>query len=78
MGDPQQLPATILSQKGRELMFERSLFERLQQAGCPSHMLEVQYRMHPFIREFPSKHFYDNRLRDGFVTHAIQILAGRQ
>lgn len=65
VGDPQQLPATILSQRGRDLLFERSLFERLQQAGCPVHMLRVQYRMHPDIRKFPSQHFYEDRLRDG-------------
>ncbi len=65
VGDPQQLPATVLSQRGRDLLFERSLFERLQQAGCPVHMLKVQYRMHPHIREFPSKHFYENQLLDG-------------
>jgi len=41
VGDPQQLPATILSQRGKDLLFERSLFERLQQGGCPVHMLQV-------------------------------------
>lgn len=64
VGDPQQLPATVLSQRGKDLLFERSLFERLQTAGCPVHMLQVQYRMHPHIREFPSKHFYENQLLD--------------
>ena len=65
VGDPQQLPATILSQRGKDLLLERSLFERLQLAGCPVHLLQVQYRMHPSIREFPSRHFYENRLVDG-------------
>ena len=70
VGDPQQLPATILSQKAKDLMLERSLFERLQQGGCPVHTLLVQYRMHPAIRTFPSKHFYQNRLIDGYASQA--------
>lgn len=65
MGDPQQLPATVLSARARELALERSLFERLQAAGCPCRMLSVQYRMQPPIREFPSRHFYAGRLVDG-------------
>ncbi len=65
VGDPQQLPATVRSAKGRELDLERSLFERLQAAGCPCRMLSVQYRMHPAIRQFPSAHFYGGRLEDG-------------
>ncbi|KAK9824183.1 hypothetical protein WJX72_008399 [[Myrmecia] bisecta] len=65
VGDPQQLPATILSQKAQALQMERSLFERLQLAGCPVQQLSVQYRMHPAIREFPSNHFYGGRLEDG-------------
>ena len=65
MGDPQQLPATVLSARARELALERSLFERLQAAGCPCRMLSVQYRMQPAIREFPSRYFYGGRLEDG-------------
>lgn len=65
VGDPQQLPATVKSAKGKELELERSLFERLQRAGCPVKMLSVQYRMHPKIREFPSNYFYGGRLEDG-------------
>ena len=65
VGDPQQLPATVLSARARELALERSLFERLQAAGCPCRMLSVQYRMQPPIREFPSRHFYAGRLVDG-------------
>lgn len=42
VGDPQQLPATVLSMKAKARLMERSLFERLQQGGCPVHMLMVQ------------------------------------
>ena len=28
-------------------------------------MLEIQYRMHPLIRHFPSKAFYDGYIMDG-------------
>ena len=62
VGDPQQLPATVLSKRSKALAFERSLFERLQLAGWPVHLLRVQYRMHPHIRAFPSAHFYNNEL----------------
>lgn len=51
VGDPQQLPATILSALAKEVAMERSLFERLQLQGCPVKMLSVQYRMHPEIRQ---------------------------
>lgn len=37
VGDPQQLPATIFSQVGKQLALERSLFERLAEVSemCP-------------------------------------------
>ena len=38
----------------KRLNLEISLFERLERAGHPVHMLTVQYRMHPEIRAFPS------------------------
>lgn len=66
VGDPQQLPATVLSQEAKHLQLERSLFERLQAGGAFVVLLAVQYRMHPQIREFPSAHFYGNRLVDGY------------
>ncbi|XP_076935524.1 putative helicase MAGATAMA 3 [Bidens hawaiensis] len=64
VGDPQQLPATVISKAAGTLLYSRSLFERFQQAGCPAILLSVQYRMHPQIRDFPSRHFYQGRLTD--------------
>ena len=76
VGDPQQLPATVRSAKGRELDLERSLFERLQRAGCPVKLLSIQYRMHPTIRQFPSNYFYGSLLEDGCVSYTSVRPAG--
>ena len=64
VGDPQQLPATVLSKLAIDMSYKRSLYERLQMCGSPTVMLTVQYRMHPAIREFPSSYFYDGKLSD--------------
>ncbi|XP_004301316.1 PREDICTED: uncharacterized ATP-dependent helicase C29A10.10c-like [Fragaria vesca subsp. vesca] len=64
VGDPQQLPATVISKAAGTLLYSRSLFERFQQANCPTMLLSVQYRMHPQIRDFPSRYFYQGRLTD--------------
>ncbi|MCO5594419.1 hypothetical protein L7F22_048449 [Adiantum nelumboides] len=64
LGDPKQLAATVISTVAQSLGYSRSLFERLQLAGCPVLMLREQYRMHPQIREFPSIHFYQGLLQD--------------
>ena len=41
VGDPQQLPATVLSRAAEERLYGRSLFERLQAAGREPHLLSV-------------------------------------
>lgn len=65
VGDPQQLPATIFSVSGRSTKYDRSLFQRLEEAGHDVHLLNVQYRMNPLISEFPRHIFYQNELVDG-------------
>ncbi|XP_010548919.1 PREDICTED: probable helicase MAGATAMA 3 [Tarenaya hassleriana] len=65
VGDPVQLPATVISPIAKEFGYGTSLFKRLQRAGHPVKMLRTQYRMHPEIRSFPSKEFYDEALEDG-------------
>ncbi|KAF7814641.1 helicase SEN1-like [Senna tora] len=65
VGDPKQLPATVLSNVASKFLYECSMFERLQRAGHPVIMLNEQYRMHPEICKFPSLHFYDGKLLNG-------------
>ncbi|KAG1653968.1 hypothetical protein FOA52_008664 [Chlamydomonas sp. UWO 241] len=94
VGDPQQLPPTVLSAGGSAAALSQSLFERLQRAGCRVTMLQQQYRMHPAISAFPSQFFYSGRLMDGvsesdraapFHTHpllaplaVIDVAGGRE
>ncbi|XP_067825887.1 probable helicase senataxin isoform X2 [Heptranchias perlo] len=74
VGDPEQLPPTIISMKARELNYGRSMMHRLQNClhdevkqnnlgRSPALLLLTQYRMHPDICLFPSKHIYGNRLK---------------
>ncbi|CAL1373907.1 unnamed protein product [Linum trigynum] len=65
VGDPKQLPATVLSSVASKYLYECSMFERLQRAGHPVTMLTKQYRMHPDICRFPSLHFYEGKLLNG-------------
>ncbi|KAL9184986.1 hypothetical protein ACHAXT_002763 [Thalassiosira profunda] len=65
VGDPQQLPATIFSVSGRETKYDRSLFQRLEEAGHEVHLLNTQYRMNPEISAFPRHIFYQGMLLDG-------------
>jgi senataxin len=65
VGDPQQLPATIFNVSGRHTKYDRSLFQRLEEAGEQIFMLDEQYRMHPKISHFPRHIFYGGNLLDG-------------
>lgn len=65
VGDPQQLPATIFNVSGRNTKYDRSLFQRLEEAAHPVFMLDQQYRMNPKISHFPRKIFYGGGLKDG-------------
>ncbi|KAF8645168.1 hypothetical protein AX16_007996 [Volvariella volvacea WC 439] len=66
VGDPQQLPPTVLSQEACRYEYNQSLFVRLQKQRPEAvYLLSIQYRMHPDISRFPSQVFYDGRLQDG-------------
>lgn len=66
VGDPKQLPPTVLSKMASKFQYEQSLFVRMQK-NFPKdvHLLDVQYRMHPEISAFPSLTFYEGKLQDG-------------
>lgn len=66
VGDPKQLPATVISKRATQLGLSLSPHERLMY-GCayPFSILNVQYRMHPAISQFPSSHFYKSRVKNG-------------
>lgn len=66
VGDPMQLPATIMSKRAADLGLNKSLHERLMYDCGKAHiMLDTQYRMMPDISGFPSKTFYCGKLMNG-------------
>ena len=66
VGDPMQLPATIISPDAVNNGFHRSLHERLMfRIGYDYAILDVQYRMKPCISLFPSGTFYSNMIQNG-------------
>ncbi|NXD86464.1 HELZ2 Helicase, partial [Halcyon senegalensis] len=60
LGDHKQLRPVVNNDFCKSLGMETSLFERYQDRAW---MLDTQYRMHNSICEFPSKEFYDRRLK---------------
>ncbi|KAH8886827.1 RNA helicase-like protein [Thozetella sp. PMI_491] len=66
VGDPKQLPPTVLSQSAARYGYDQSLFVRMHKRHAKDvHLLDRQYRMHPLISQFPSAEFYEGLLRDG-------------
>ncbi|KAK8935441.1 putative helicase MAGATAMA 3 [Platanthera zijinensis] len=66
IGDECQLPAMVKSQFLQATLYDwRSMFERLSSLGHEKMMLNVQYRMHPFISKFPNSNFYNKEIHDG-------------
>ncbi|CAH2316080.1 Hypothetical predicted protein [Pelobates cultripes] len=69
VGDPEQLPPTVISVRAEELGYGQSLMSRLckhmQSLSTESPVLQltVQYRMHPDICLFPSNYFYKRILK---------------
>lgn len=63
VGDPCQLPPTILSRHAIYLGLSRSMHERLMnQCNTEYIMLDHQYRMHKDISAFPNSQFYGGRI----------------
>ncbi|NXP02449.1 HELZ2 Helicase, partial [Thinocorus orbignyianus] len=60
LGDHKQLRPVVNNDFCKSLGMETSLFERYRNQAW---MLDVQYRMHKSICEFPSQEFYETRLK---------------
>ncbi|XP_057328850.1 probable helicase senataxin [Microplitis mediator] len=69
VGDPQQLPPTILSQKAKDYGYDSSLFARAQtifenESENPIVMLDTQYRMIDSISQWPNRYFYKGAIKN--------------
>lgn len=65
---PQQLGPVIMNKKAARAGLTQSLFERLVVLGNRPIRLQVQYRMHPCLSEFPSNMFYEGTLQNGVTA----------
>lgn len=75
VGDHCQLGPVVMCKKAARAGLQRSLFERLILLGSRPVRLQVQYRMHPALSEFPSNIFYEGSLQNG-VTSEERIYPG--
>ena len=69
VGDHQQLGPVVMSKRAAKAGLNQSLFERLVILGVVPVRLQVQYRMHPALSEFPSNMFYEGSLQNGVTMH---------
>lgn len=65
VGDHCQLGPVVVCKKAAKAGLSQSLFERLVVLGIRPFRLEVQYRMHPELSQFPSNFFYEGSLQNG-------------
>ncbi|KAL2171953.1 hypothetical protein VTG60DRAFT_1012 [Thermothelomyces hinnuleus] len=72
VGDHKQLGPVIMNKKAAKAGLNQSLFERLVKLNLTPIRLNVQYRMHPCLSQFPSNMFYDGSLQNG-VTVAERL-----
>ena len=75
VGDHCQLGPVITCKRAERAGLSQSMFERLVLLGIRPIRLQVQYRMHPCLSEFPSNTFYEGTLQNG-VTQSERILRG--
>jgi regulator of nonsense transcripts 1 len=68
VGDHCQLGPVVTCKKASRAGLAQSLFERLVMLRVQPIRLQVQYRMHPCLSEFPSNTFYEGTLQNGVAA----------
>jgi regulator of nonsense transcripts 1 len=74
VGDHCQLGPVVMNKTAAKAGLTQSLFERLVLIGNRPIRLQVQYRMHPALSEFPSNMFYEGSLQNGVTEADRQLL----
>eukprot|EP00434_Breviolum_minutum_P032058 symbB.v1.2.028350.t1/scaffold2996.1/size65695/5 len=74
LGDPQQLPPTVLSAQAIRWGLSTTLFDRLRRQKHVPMLLDVQFRMHPMLCSFPAAAFYGGQVQTS-VDITSQLLA---
>ncbi|XP_028353517.1 probable helicase senataxin isoform X1 [Physeter macrocephalus] len=83
VGDPKQLPPTVISMKAQEYGYDQSMMARFYKlleenvehnviGRLPILQLTIQYRMHPDICLFPSNYVYNRNLKTNRMTETIR------
>ncbi|XP_038115156.1 regulator of nonsense transcripts 1 homolog [Culex quinquefasciatus] len=73
VGDHCQLGPVVMCKKAAKAGLSQSLFERLVVLGIRPFRLEVQYRMHPELSQFPSNFFYEGSLQNGVCAEERKL-----
>eukprot|EP00121_Abeoforma_whisleri_P000481 Awhi_evm1s420 len=60
-----------MCKKAARAGLSQSLFERLVVLGIRPIRLQVQYRMHPCLSQFPSNTFYEGSLQNGVTAQEV-------
>eukprot|EP00566_Odontella_aurita_P002202 CAMPEP_0113543462 /NCGR_PEP_ID=MMETSP0015_2-20120614/10171_1 /TAXON_ID=2838 /ORGANISM="Odontella" /LENGTH=1079 /DNA_ID=CAMNT_0000443623 /DNA_START=95 /DNA_END=3334 /DNA_ORIENTATION=- /assembly_acc=CAM_ASM_000160 len=74
VGDHCQLGPVVMCKAAAKAGLTQSMFERLVLIGIRPIRLQVQYRMHPSLSEFPSNMFYEGSLQNGVTESDRQLL----
>nr|XP_012599548.1 probable helicase senataxin isoform X2 [Microcebus murinus] len=83
VGDPKQLPPTVISMKAQEYGYDQSMMARFYKlleenvehnmiGRLPILQLTIQYRMHPDICLFPSNYIYNRSLKTNRLTETYR------
>lgn len=76
VGDHKQLPPTVLSAEAEKKGSNISLFERLINFGIKPYLLDVQFRMHPSISQFPNQVFYEGLIKNHETCQSRETIPG--